>query len=100
MSRMRWRQALAPGTYVLLAAIGIVFCHSAINGERGLTALAEAEALRTALEVELAGAEAERAEIANKVERLAGPVIDPDLLDERARDVLGVGRPEDVLIRP
>ncbi|MEM9780833.1 MAG: septum formation initiator family protein [Pseudomonadota bacterium] len=100
MSRMRWRQALVPGTYVLMAAIAVVFAHSAIEGDTGLRALREATALEARLQGELALVEAERAIIRNRVFSLAGPEIDPDILDERARVVLGVGHTEDVLIRP
>ncbi|MEM1346701.1 MAG: septum formation initiator family protein [Pseudomonadota bacterium] len=100
MSRMRWRQILAPGCYVLMGAIALVFLHSAIAGETGWRALREAEALKARLQVEHAEVLSEDAVIRNRVERLKGPVIDPDLLDERARIVLGLARTEDLLLRP
>ncbi|MEL6481905.1 MAG: septum formation initiator family protein [Pseudomonadota bacterium] len=100
MSRIDWKQALAPGAYVLLLAIALIFAHSAIEGQRGIRALHEARAEIKALEVELAEAEEERAEIANLVRRLQPDFLDLDLLDERARDVLGMARTDELLIRP
>ncbi|MEL7138354.1 MAG: septum formation initiator family protein [Pseudomonadota bacterium] len=99
MSRIDWKQVLAPGAYVLLLAIALIFAHSAIEGQRGLRALNEARAGIAALEVELAEAEAERTEIANLVHRLQPDYLDLDLLDERARSVLGMARTDELLIR-
>ncbi|MEO0819990.1 MAG: septum formation initiator family protein [Pseudomonadota bacterium] len=99
MSRLDWKQALVPGIYILLAGIALVFVHSAVEGERGLRALNEAEAQKAALQRELAVAQAERAEVANRVRRLGEAYLDLDLLDERARAVLGLARPGEVLIR-
>ncbi|MEL6768051.1 MAG: septum formation initiator family protein [Pseudomonadota bacterium] len=100
MSRIDWKQVLAPGAYVLLLAIALIFAHSAIEGQRGMRALNEARAEIMTLEAELAEAEGERAEIANLVRRLQPDYLDLDLLDERARDVLGMARSDELLIRP
>jgi cell division protein FtsB len=43
--------------------------------------------------------QADRATIANKVERLSVDHLDLDLLDEQARRLLGFGRPEEIIIR-
>ncbi|MEM7497970.1 MAG: septum formation initiator family protein [Pseudomonadota bacterium] len=99
MSRIDWKQAFAPGAYVLLLAIALIFAHSALEGQRGLRALHVARAEIVALEVELAEAEAERQEVANLVRRLNPDFLDLDLLDERARDVLGVARRDELVIR-
>ncbi|MEL7346539.1 MAG: septum formation initiator family protein [Pseudomonadota bacterium] len=100
MSRIDWRQALAPGLYGLICVIALIFGHSAIDGDRGLQALYEARSTITVLEAELAVAEAERDEVANRVRRLSDGTIDLDLLDERARIVLGQARPDEILLRP
>ena len=47
----------------------------------------------------LAALEAERDALANKTERLSRGEIDLDLLDEQARRVLGLGRPDEIIIR-
>jgi cell division protein FtsB len=41
----------------------------------------------------------QRAEIENKTHRLSDEYLDLDLLDERARKVLGMARVDDVIIR-
>ena len=43
--------------------------------------------------------QAERATIANKTRRLSTEHLDLDLLDEQARKVLGLGRPDEIIIR-
>ncbi|MEM6488431.1 MAG: septum formation initiator family protein [Pseudomonadota bacterium] len=88
------------GAYALLAAVAAVFVHSATRGENGLDALAAERAEARALEATLSVLEAERAALANRVGRLSGEGIDPDLLDERARAVLGYARDDELLIRP
>jgi cell division protein FtsB len=90
---------VAPASYILLAGILAVFAHSALQGEHGLAALHEAEALEHELRSELELTGAERAEMQNLVRRLDERYLDLDLLDERARAVLGLVRPEDVVIR-
>lgn len=51
------------------------------------------------LEVTLAGLQADRAELKNRTRRLSSDFLDLDLLDERARVVLGMARPDEILIR-
>ena len=87
---------------VYLAAAGIVglFLWSGLRGEHGLAALADARTEETRLAAELASVRAERAAMANKVRRLGRDYLDLDLLDERAREVLGLARPDEVVIRP
>jgi len=41
----------------------------------------------------------ELSQLQNKTTRLSDDYLDLDLLDERARDVLGLTRPDDVIIR-
>ena len=99
MSRLDWRQAVTPGVALLLIGIALVFVHSGMEGERGIRALRDAEVLKVELEKELEAARAERAEIANRVQRLDERFLDLDLLDERARAVLGHVRSDEVVIR-
>lgn len=99
MGRLDWGQVLIPAVYILMAAIALVFLHSGMQGERGLTALHDAERTVTDLEAELAYLDAEHAEIANRVHRLGEDYLDLDLLDERARAVLGYVRQDELVIR-
>ena len=72
---------------------------AALQGEHGLLSLFRIEAQETRLREELASLQTERARIANKTERLSTERLDLDLLDEQARRVLGLGRPDEIIIR-
>ncbi len=81
--------------------VGIgAFVYSGLKGERGLAALAAAEARGAELEGALAALTAERREAENRVRRLGRDYLDLDLLDEEARRVLGVAREGEVILRP
>ncbi|GMG80867.1 hypothetical protein LNKW23_00790 [Paralimibaculum aggregatum] len=86
--------------YGIVAAGCGVFGWSGLKGERGLAALAAAEAEEVRLTEKLAAVEAERVAAENRVRRLGTDYLDLDLLDERARSVLGLVRPDEVVIRP
>ena len=84
------------GLAILLAAY---FVFAAVQGDYGLferfEILAEAEALvaeRDALMAEVARME-------NLTHRLSDDYLDLDLLDQQARDVLGLVRSDEVIIR-
>ncbi len=51
------------------------------------------------MQAELASVQAEREAMDNKVRRLSDRYLDLDLLDERARSVLGLVRREEIVIR-
>ena len=99
MSRPAWGQAMIPGIYIILTAIVLVFVHSGMQGDRGLVALHEAEEARAELEGELALHDEEHAVLLNRVRRLDESYLDLDLLDERARAVLGYVRQDELVIR-
>jgi cell division protein FtsB len=83
---------------VVLALMGYL-TFAALQGEHGLFRLLQVEAEEVRLRGELAGLQAERAEIANLTRRLSVGSLDLDLLDERARHVLGLARADEILIR-
>ncbi len=99
MGRWDWGQIVAPAIYIVLIAVLAVFGHSALQGEHGLAALRQAEALEAELTTELAGIGEDRRALANLVERLDERNLDLDLLDERARAMLGYVRREELVIR-
>ena len=72
---------------------------AALQGEHGLFRLFQIEAQEKRLQAELAKLTAEREAIANKTHRLSSATLDLELLDEQARRVLGLGRPDEMLIR-
>ncbi|MFQ5564910.1 MAG: septum formation initiator family protein [Paracoccaceae bacterium] len=99
MGRWDWGQIVTPAIYILLIAVLAVFGHSGLQGQHGLAALRQAEALERDLTAELAAISAERRALANLVGRLDEHNLDLDLLDERARAVLGYVRREELVIR-
>ena len=99
MGRWDWGQIVTPAIYIVLIAVLAVFGHSGLQGEHGLAALRQAEALEAELTAELAGIGEERRALANLVGRLDERNLDLDLLDERARAILGYVRREELVIR-
>ena len=93
------RQMLVSGLYVLMAGAIAVFAHSGLQGDHGLAAYREAEIEEHHLRQELARLSAQRATLENKVRRLSDGYLDLDLLDERARAVLGVVREDELVVR-
>ncbi|HUS55483.1 MAG TPA: septum formation initiator family protein [Thermohalobaculum sp.] len=99
MSRWDWGQIVSPAIYILLIALLAVFGHSGLQGELGLAALHESQALERQLTAELAETSDERRSLNNLVRRLGDDNLDLDLLDERARAMLGYTRREELVIR-
>jgi cell division protein FtsB len=87
----------------IFAAVALaLICYlgfAALQGEHGLFSLFRTEAEEARLKAELGRLQDERERIANKTRRLSTGHIDPDLLDEQARRVLGLGRPDEIMIR-
>ena len=99
MGRWDWGQIVTPAFYILLIGILAVFGHSGLQGEHGLAALNEAELREQRLTAELAEICDEHRDMKNLVQRLGKGNLDLDLLDERARAVLGYVRREELVIR-
>lgn len=104
MSVLDWKQVAAQlvTPAVCLAIIGVIagFAYSGLYGTNGLGALRAAEEEEIRLTRELAALTAERGAIENKVSRLRAGYLDLDLLDERARAVLGYSRPDEIIVYP
>ncbi|MEL7468109.1 MAG: septum formation initiator family protein [Pseudomonadota bacterium] len=98
MDRFNWRQILIPAAYVLLVGVIAIFAHSGLQGTHGLAAYRDASIEERRLMVELEAVRAEREALANKVRRMSDRYLDLDLLDERARAVLGRVRPDEIVI--
>lgn len=81
---------------VLLA---LYFTFAAVQGEYGVFRRAEIDSEARALAVELAQLQGEVAQMENLTRRLSDTFLDLDLLDERARDVLGMIRSDEIVIR-
>lgn len=97
--RRRTRAILLPlGLYAAsVLAVGY-FLNEAENGNRGLEAKRALKIQAYGLQQELDAARADRAEWERRVALLRSDQIDRDLLEERARIVLGRVHPNDVVM--
>ena len=92
-------QAVDMAIFALVAAASIYFAHRGVQGGLGLRVGFVAEQEQRRLEAERDEMREERARLENLVERLGASSLDLDLLDERARALLGRGRPDEIVIR-
>ncbi|MBW7056924.1 septum formation initiator family protein [Paracoccus bogoriensis] len=95
-------QRLSIGTtvfIVLTAALGLYFAFAAVQGPSGLLRRIQIEAEMAELEAQRDALRAEVSQMQNLTRRLSNEYLDLDLLDERARDVLGVIRADEVILR-
>lgn len=99
MDRTGLKQIAIAATYMLLSGVIVIFAHSGLQGDHGLAAHREAEGEERRLRAELAELGAERTALENKVLRLSDRYLDLDLLDERARAVLGLVREDEIVVR-
>ena len=94
------RPALGVVIYFGLAlTAGTYFTFAAVQGDYGLFRRVQIEAERAALERELETLRADVALMENRTRRLSDDYLDLDLLDERAREVLGLIRGDEIVIR-
>lgn len=82
-----------------LLMLGLYFAFAAVQGDYGIFKRAEVEAEGRALTEELAVLQAEVARMENLTRRLSDSYLDLDLLDQQARDVLGLVRADEIVIR-
>ena len=82
----------------MVIALTSYLTFAALQGEHGLFSLFRVQAEEGELREELGALKAERATIQNKTTRLSTETLDLDLLDERARRVLALGRPDEIII--
>jgi cell division protein FtsB len=96
----RGRPAIGAMLYFLgTIVLGLYFTFAAVQGQNGLFKRVEVRAEAIALRAELAELQAEVARMENLTTRLSDNFLDLDLLDEQARDVLGLIRADEIVIR-
>lgn len=79
--------------------LGLYFTFAAVQGDYGVFKRAEIDAERRVLTEELAALQSEVDRVENLTRRLSDTYLDLDLLDEQARDVLGMVRADEIVIR-
>lgn len=85
--------------FALALTLGVYFTFAAVQGDYGVFQRAEIDAEADELTVELAQLQAEVTRMENLTLRLSDQYLDLDLLDEQARDVLGMIRADEIVIR-
>lgn len=85
--------------FVIGLGLASYFVFAAVQGDYGHFRRIQIEADEAHLKRQLAELRAERAILENKTRRLSDSYLDLDLLDERARKVLGMARGDEIIIR-
>jgi cell division protein FtsB len=87
--------SLSAFLFLMVVYLGV----QALTGERGLLSGAERERLLAARASELAALSSQRSDLEVRVRYLKSGYLSRDLLEERARVVLGFADPRDYVIR-
>lgn len=85
--------------FLSMLMLGLYFTFAAVQGDYGLFKRVEMKAEGDALQTELTSLRAEVARMENLTTRLSDSYLDLDLLDQQARDVLGLIRADEIVIR-
>ncbi len=97
---MSQRLSLSAIVIVFLAVLAsLYFAFAAIQGPSGVMRRIQLQDETKALIAERDALQAEVEAMKNLTYRLSDEYLDIDLLDERAREVLGLMRPDEVIIR-
>ncbi len=99
MTRTLSRQAIGITVYfAAMFSLGIYFMFASVQGDFGLFRRVQVEAELMTLEQERDRLTSEVAMLENKTRRLSDTYLDLDLLDTQARDVLGLVRPDEIVL--
>ena len=85
--------------FIVIFGLGTYFTFASVQGNYGLFQRVQIEAEATQLAEDLDRLQQDVAQMRNKTLRLSDEYLDLDLLDEQARDVLGLVRPDELVIR-
>jgi len=85
--------------FAVCVALGAYFTFAAVQGDYGLFERVRTEADARILHAELADMKDRVAALENKTRRLSDDFLDLDLLDEQARQILGLIRHDEIVIR-
>ncbi len=93
--KRRMKAAVAP--MIFLSLVGY-FGWNVVQGNRGLLAYAQRQQLLVQAQADQAKAQAERDGWERRVAGLRSKHIDADMLDERARAMLNLAEPSDIIV--
>lgn len=85
--------------FTAMFALGVYFMFASVQGDFGLFRRVQIEAEQTTLQEERNRLTEEVAMLENKTRRLSDTYLDLDLLDQQARDILGLIRPDETVLR-
>lgn len=85
--------------FILIFALGLYFAFAAVQGPSGILRRVQVEAETEELVAERDRLRKEVSRMQNLTHRLSDEYLDLDLLDERAREVLGLIRPDEIIIQ-
>lgn len=92
--------SIGPALYFAgVVTAGFYFVFAAVQGAYGVFERGEIEAEAAELRQELESLQADVARMENLTRRLSDEFLDLDLLDEQARDVLGMIRADELVVR-
>jgi cell division protein FtsB len=99
VSHRRRRAILTAVALYAFAALYIgYFGYNAYTGRHGLRAQQDLDQQLASMQTELSGLKAEHAFWHRRVSLLRSDAIDPDMLDERARALIGLADPRDLIL--
>jgi cell division protein FtsB len=99
VTHRRRRTILTALALYLCAALYIgYFAFNAFTGAHGLRAQKDLDQTLVQMQAELARLKAEHVQWERRVALLRGDQIDPDMLDERARALLGLADPREMIL--
>ena len=99
---MNRRSRPAMGTFIFCIGailLGLYFTFAAVQGDYGVFRRSEVLAEKRRLSAELVLVQQDVAAMENLTHRLSDNYLDLDLLDQQARDVLGLIRVDEIVIR-
>ncbi|MGB7316972.1 MAG: septum formation initiator family protein [Planktotalea sp.] len=94
------KPALGALIYFAVAfSLATYFTFAAVQGDYGVFRRAEITVAARQLNEQLADLQAEVSDMENLTKRLSDDYLDLDLLDQQARDVLGLLRADEIVVR-
>lgn len=84
--------------FTLAFLLGLYFTFASVQGDYGLFRRVQITVEAETLRAELEQLQAEHAALENRTRRMSDAYLDLDLLDQQARDVLGLVRVDEVVL--